>query len=216
MLVRNILSIALFIGMTLSVPINKKREDTSVPLVPLKNPYEEKTEDTGGNINSPNTTDASGKEVKDVNSTPEAAFIPENNEILPEYKDTCTKDHVILGNHVTTEVCNDIYTACTTKELLSIIVYYYSKEIPVTIEYTINEGVNKENISEKCGAALINSKIFEKETTIISNFKKMPRIEKIPFKFLDQVLEFEDPNYHNKGFFGSKNSFARMGEEEIE
>jgi len=91
----------------------------------------------------------------------EPPFIPENEE--PEV-DThiCSRDLLLMGNKIEEHsVCDEIYDACTEKELISIIIYYYSKNSPVSIEYTIFEGMNKGSITEQCGNILINSKIFQ-------------------------------------------------------
>jgi len=86
-----------------------------------------------------------------------------------------------MGNKVESHhVCDEIYDACTKKELISIIMYYYSKSSPVSIEYTINEGINKTSISEKCGNILINSKIFQDDTTVIEGDIETPeKAEKV-------------------------------------
>jgi chemotaxis protein histidine kinase CheA len=144
-------------------------------------------------------------------------FIPENEEIAVQYEDSCTKDHILLGNHVPSDVCKDLYKACTTKELLAIIVYYYSKQAPVSIEYTINEGINKQSISESCGSILVNSKIFQKETVIIPPVDEIEiePVEKI--KKLTQDLPKEDiENIKRDEQNREGDEFAEYSEDQIE
>jgi len=105
--------------------------------------------------------------------------IPENKK--PDVSTSvCSKDLLLMGNKIEKHsVCNGIYKACTTKELLSIMLGYYTKTEPVSIEYIINDGVNKGSVSEKCGAVLVNSKVFFENTTVIKAVEDVPPVEKI-------------------------------------
>jgi len=144
-------------------------------------------------------------------------FIPENEEIAVKYEDSCTKDHILLGNHVPSDVCNDLYKACTTKELLAVIVYYYTKQAPVSIEYTINEGINKESISEGCGNVLVNSKIFQQETVIIPPVDEIEVEPAEKIKKLTQDLPKEDiENIKREEQNREGDEFAEYSEDHIE
>jgi len=148
----------------------------------------------------------------------EAPFIPENEE--PDVDTTvCSKDLLLMGNKVESHhVCDEIYDACTKKELISIIMYYYSKSSPVSIEYTINEGINKASISEQCGNILINSKIFQEETTVIEGdienpdpAEKITEINQdIPTEAPDDEVKEED----ERPELGD--NFAEFSEDDIE
>jgi len=143
-----------------------EEEDTKDAEEKTTKAAEEETTKTAEEESATATAEESVTPVNPEEET-EAPFIPENEE--PDVDTTvCSKDLLLMGNKVESHhVCDDIYDACTKKELISIIMYYYSKSSPVSIEYTINEGINKASISEQCGNILINSKIFQEETTVI-------------------------------------------------
>jgi chemotaxis protein histidine kinase CheA len=112
----------------------------------------------------------------------ETIIVPEIQEYPMEEKkaNTCTRDLLMMGNnYATIDACDDIYNACTTKELLSIILIFYSQTTPVSIEYTIYDDMNKGHISEQCGSVLLNSKIFIDETTVIQPIDEIASVEKI-------------------------------------
>jgi len=152
----------------------------------------------------------------------ETPYIPENEE--PDVDPTvCSKDLLLMGNKIDhTHACDEIYEACTNKELISVIMYYYSKSSPVSIEYTINENINKSAISEKCGKILINSKIFQEETTIIEGDIRNPDpVKKIVS--LNQDIALEAPAAEKVKNEIKENSgprrgdaFAELSEDEIE
>jgi len=160
-------------------------------------------------------------EATDAIVDEETPFIPENQE--PDVDPTvCSKDLLLMGNKIDhTHACDEIYEACTNKELISVIMYYYSKDSPVSIEYTINENINKSAISEKCGKILINSKIFQEETTIIEGDIRNPDpVKKIVSLNQDIALEapaaekikneVEEKNDPKRG-----DEFAEFSEDEI-
>jgi len=160
-------------------------------------------------------------EATDAIVDEETPFIPENQE--PDVDPTvCSKDLLLMGNKIDhTHACDEIYEACTNKELISVIMYYYSKDSPVSIEYTINENINKSAISEKCGKILINSKIFKEETTVIEGDIRNPDpVKKIVSLNQDIALEapaaekikneVEEKNDPKRG-----DEFAEFSEDEI-
>lgn len=148
-----------------------------------------------------------------------APFIPENAE--PDVDTSvCSKDLLLMGNKVEGHhVCDGIYNACTEKELISVIMYYYSKASPVSIEYTINEGINKGSVTEKCGNVLINSKIFKEGTTIISGDITTPDPAK-KITMLDQDIPIGVPDTKDSAIEAKKatlkDEFVEFSEDEIE
>jgi len=150
----------------------------------------------------------------------EAPFIPENEE--PDVDTTvCSKDLLLMGNKVESHhVCDEIYDACTKKELISIIMYYYSKSSPVSIEYTINEGINKASISEQCGNILINSKIFQEETTVIEGDIENPdpaeKITEINQDIPTEAAEKEDDVKEEDERPELGDNYAEYSEDDIE
>ena len=155
-------------------------------------------------------SESAQEKTKDVSSS----SIPEKDEIPSELKYTCTKDHLILGNQVNTDVCDEIYDACTTQELLSIIVYFYSKDSPISIEYSINEEMNKEMISEQCATALINSKIFFDETVKIAPLDEIPDVEKVTQLTQDLPTEASEEHVIEPNL--SPDPYAEFSEDDIE
>jgi len=241
MLFKNIL---LFVGMAVAVPVKTITSTTTVSLVQLQTSAPEQVitfehvvseEPTVTSVNE--TVDTSnydkvvlvdeknGEKVEvltaDVDLNPviedkeEEPIIPENEE--PDVDTSvCSKDLLLMGNKIEEHsVCDDVYNACTTKELLSIIIAFYTKTDNVSIEYVINDGVNKGSVSENCANVLINSKIFHKETTVIEPVSELPPVEKITD--LNQDIPAEAPlSAQDEAAVKKIDAFAEFGEDPIE
>jgi hypothetical protein len=242
MLFKNIL---LFVGMALAIPVEKTViVTTTVSLVPLETPEVPKqTAEIVEEAPTPNEEEVDtskfdtvvivdGSEkvevlTAEVDLSPVLEKEPEETPVIPENEElevdtsVCSKDLLLMGNKIDDEkACKKIYDACTQKELISIIVSYYNNPSPVSIEYTINDGVNKGAITENCGNVLVNSKIFHEDTTIIEPVAEIPPVEKVTD--LNQDIPTEDTLHEVKeeAIQESKpvirDTFAKDGEDEIE
>ncbi|OUM56498.1 hypothetical protein PIROE2DRAFT_67902 [Piromyces sp. E2] len=224
MLFRNIL---LFVGMALAIPVEKSPLPANTTEVETVVPPPSEEVDISNFDTVVLVDENSGDKVEvltaEVDLAPVLEVDPAEKPVIPENEkldvDTsvCSKDILLMGNKVDdNSACKDIYKACTQKELLSIILTYYERSGPVSIEYVINDGINKGSVTENCGNMLVNSKIFYQDTTIIEPAAEVPPVEKVTK--LTQDLPKEDiPNVDLQETINApaKDSFAGEGEDEI-
>lgn len=163
----------------------------------------------------------------DVDLSPVLEKEPQEKPVIPENEEleistsVCSKDILIMGNKIKDDkACQTIYQACTTKELISIIIAYYTNPSPVSIEYIINDGVNKGSLTENCGNILVNSKIFHEDTTVIEPVAELPPVEKVTELYQDIPTEDALHEVKEEAILEVKPAvrdvFAKDGEDEIE